>query len=252
MEEYMKNAALYKRIWNAYQIYATTAAVRRKGYELTGMTQETDDIVPDVVESFRLRGESDLEHQAKVAWLTSVFIKIFWPQIGADVWTILVVALCHDVGEIEVGDIPHDGNPLHDGKNQAERRVFEKMVNEGFITPFERRCKDDLMKMFDDFQNQDNVGKAIFALDKLEAALMQLMCEKHGCCGDLKFKENPTDQDRYFSELTGSEKTSDIWAAHMCSLIRDFPHWIKVPVLELLDAAVRDVRGVSFEWRNKI
>lgn len=247
MEEYS-----YESIWEAYQTFATTAAVRRKGFELSGMTGKTEDAVPDIADSFKSRGESDLEHQAKVAWLALVFLRVFWSQGDIDIWPFIAVALCHDVGEVEIGDIPDDGNLLHDTKDQIEREVFEEMVGQAFVFRSEVRRKHELMKLFDDFQNRENLGGAIFALDKLEAVLMQLLCEKHGNSGDLEKKENCTDQDKKFMKFTGSSKSSDIWAAHTCSLIKDFPYWIKAPVLGLLDTAVRDVRGVPFSWWQKI
>ena len=247
MEEYK-----YDDIWEAYQTFATTAAVLRKGYEQSGMTKTTEDNVPNIADSFRRRGESDLEHQAKVAWLALVFLRMFWVQGNIDIYPFVVVALCHDVGEIKIGDIPDDGNPLHDTKDRAERKVFEEVVDQAFIQPSETRRKHELMELFDNFQNRKVLGAAIFALDKLEAILMQLLCEKHGNAGDLKEKENCTGRDKRLMEFTGSSRTSDIWAAHLCLHIKDFPSWIKIPVLGLLDTAVHDVRGVSFSWWRKI
>lgn len=244
----MKNS--YIDIWKAYQTFATTAAVLRKGYEQSGMTKMTEDTVPNIADSFRWRGESDLEHQAKVAWLALVFFWKFGFHWHIGIWSLIVVALCHDVGEVEIGDIPDDGNPLHDTKDQIERNMFEKMVDRAFRSKIRRKHK--LMKLFDDFQHRKNRGAAIFALDKLEAVLMQLLCEKHGNVGDLEKKENCTEQDKRLMEFTGSSKTADIWAAHMCLHIKGFPSWIKIPVLGLLDTAVRDVRGTPFSWWKEI
>lgn len=243
----------YKRIWEAYQLYAKTATVRRKGFELCGMTFPTANETLDFGESFAVRGESDLEHQAKVAWLTLTFMGCsmnghpIWPKGYVGTWAIIAVALCHDVGEVEIGDIPDDGNALHDAKDEVERKVFNEMAE---IYPYSKR--EALRGVFGCFQNKEyDFGKMLFALDKLESVLMQLLCEKHGCPGMVTARVNPTELDKYFMRVTGSEKSSDCWAAHMCSSIRDFPEWIKEPVLGLLDAAVRDVRGEPFVWWNK-
>lgn len=245
----------FEMVWEAYQLYAKTAAVRRKGFELAGMTEKTDDIVPDIAESFMARGESDLEHQAKVAWLALAFMagpagyRIIWPRGPVETWAIATVALCHDVGEVEIGDIPHDGNALHDTKDEIELKVISEMA-EIYSTANWRRSR--MLFAFTEFQNKTTpCGMALFALDKLESVLMQLLCEKHGCCGMITARENPTELDKYFMRMTKSEKSSDCWAAHTCSLIRDFPDWIKCPVLTLLDVAVRDVRGEPFAWWNK-
>lgn len=248
----------YERIWEAYQLYAKTAAVYRKGFELCGMTFPTSNEVPDFGDSFVMRGESDLEHQAKVAWLLLAFIgrvgnnsrlRYYSEDSVINLWSLFAVALCHDIGEIEIGDIPHDGNALHDTKDEIERKVFEKMSE--IYAPEDSR-RDRVREIFRDFQDKgNNFGKLLFALDKLEAVLTQLLCEKYGCSGKITAKPYATELDNYFMRETGSEKSSDCWAAHMCSLVRDFPEWIKEPVLGLLDAAVRDVRGESFAWWNK-
>lgn len=235
----------YIGIWKAYQSFATTAVVRRKGFELAGMTEKTDDTVPDIADSFRLHGESDLEHQAKVAWLALVFLRTFWTVPNIDVYPFVVVALCHDVGEIKIGDIPDNGNPLHDSKDLLEREVFEEMARQAFPS-----C-ERVIKMFTQFQDRENFGLAICALDKLEAALMQLLCEKHGNGGSID-SGNATDQDRALMRFTGTTATADVWAARMCLRTRGFPDWVKSPVLKLLDTAVCDVRGTSFSWWQKI
>ena len=241
------------KIWEAYQLLSSTAAVPRKGAEVCGMTLPTPDEVPDVGDSFATRGESDLEHQAKTAWLALAFIGSrigFFELPVADmaVWSLVTVALCHDVGEIESGDIVDDGNPLHDTKDEAELKIFKKMA---FAFPPES-CEmlvNDYRRLQKKIDNGN--GQALYVADKLEAVLMQLFYEKHGCPGRITAKPNPTDSDKYYMEITGSDSSADCWAAHFCAHIRNFPERIKEPARALLDAAVRDVRGEPFAWWNK-
>ena len=244
-----------KEIWDAYQLYASTCAVRRKGFELVGMTAPTPDEVPDIADSFVSRGESDLEHQAKVSWLASAIIgsgnDTFFellPHQSARLWSIITVALCHDVGEISVGDIPHDGNALHDTKDEIEKEVFNKMAD--IYSPWNFRFL--AVGNFKNFQDKTtHNGKAIYALDKLDAVLTQLLYEKHGCSGSILLKPEPTDSDNYYMQMTGTDNSADCWAAHTVSLIRDFPPQIKNVVLDLIDIAVHDVRGEPFDWWDK-
>lgn len=121
----------YKRIWDGYRLYAGTAYVSRKGFELVGLTKDTEMPLP-VAETFVRRGESAMEHQAKTAWLAMAFNDNF-PLFFSDMdsayslaYLMMTVGLCHDVGEVAIGDIPDDGNPLHDKKDAAEREVFKK------------------------------------------------------------------------------------------------------------------------------
>lgn len=250
----------YKRIWEAYQLYAKTATVRRKGFELCGMTFPTANETLDFGESFAVRGESDLEHQAKVAWLLlaftggenflrDYFLSAILNRDGIGLWSLFAVALCHDIGEVETGDIPDDGNALHETKDETERRVFEEMSEIYSPEYFRREIARATFRCFQEKEN--NFGMLLFTLDKLEAVLMQLLCEKYGCLGKTTAKPYATELDNYYMRETGSESSADCWAAHMCSLIRDFPEWIKEPVSGLLDAAVRDVRGEPFAWWNK-
>ena len=242
-------------IWRAYQLFASTSAVRRKGYELVGMTSMTPNGVPEVEDSFVIRGESDLEHQAKVAWLTSAFIgcygndffQLYEPNSCAELWSVFTVALNHDIGEVATGDVPDDGSEAHDTKNEQERIVFGNMLR---YLPAEYSIPAQLdYWAFQDLDGHN--GRAIYALDKLEAVLTLLLYEKHGCRGMITAKVEPSEADKYYMRVTRSETAADCWAAHLCAHIRKFPDSIKRPILALLDAAVLDVRGEPFLWWNR-
>lgn len=240
-------------IWRGYQLFSSTSAVPRKGVELCGMTLPTPDDLPDVGDSFATRGESDLEHQAKTAWLVLAFLStetgIFeLPVADKALWSLVTAALCHDVGELEIGDIPDDGNSLHGTKDEAELKVFDKLA-----CSFPSEWRDRVVNDYRRFQkkNDNGNGQALYVVDKLEAVLMQLFYEKHGCPGRITAKPVPTDSDKYYMEITGSESSADCWAAHFYAHIQSFPERVKNPALELLNVAVRDVRGEPFAWWGK-
>lgn len=248
-----------KRIWEGYKLYASTAYVSRKGFELVGMTELTDDRVPmNADEIFRRRGESGLEHQAKTAWLSVAFNENF-PHYFADRWSssnyswfttyssaylAIVVALNHDIGEVSTGDIPDNGNPLHDTKDAIEHEVFEKMVSNVC-----NRNKDEIMAVFDEFQDKNSlIGKAIYALDKIEAVLNLLFLEQYNHYGAMGIGPFVTEQDKRYMRMTHSSNATDCWAAHVKELLLDYPRNIMEPVFSLLQVAVEDVRGEMFEW----
>lgn len=248
MEEYLYSC---QRIWEGYKVYASCASVIRKGFELMGAAVVTDDAL-DLKSTFMRRSESILEHQAKVTWLASAFISNF-PfffgdkvayNIPLEAWPLMIVALCHDVGESEMGDIPDDGNPLHDTKDDAELEVFKR-----FVSAYSFLERKDLVETFKAFQRKDlQPAQALFALDKLEAVLTHMVLESCGIYGSVKAKENPTERDSQFAKLTGSELAADIWGAQMKTRFEGFPPSITEPVYMLLQVAARDVRGKEFEW----
>lgn len=241
----------YKRIWEGYKLYAGTAYVSRKGFELVGLTKDTETPLP-VVEAFERRGESTMEHQAKTAWLAMAFNDNF-PSFFSDLnsayslaYLMMTVGLCHDVGEVVIGDIPDDGNALHDTKDAAEREVFERLMaacpgNGKFFT-----------KAFSEFQDKNVLrGKALYALDKVEAVLTLLFLEQYEHYGVMDKKPFVTESDRHFMRVTRTSCTTDCWAAHVKSLIQDFPETITGPVFGLLKVAVEDVRGEMFDWWDR-
>lgn len=239
-----------EQIWDGYKLFASTAYVSRKGFELVGMTKETGMPVP-VAETFERRGESGLEHQAKVAWLAVAFAEnfpmffgeLFLSSVYELFYEMLIVELCHDVGEVAVGDIPDDGNALHDTKDEAEREVFNSLMH------VFSRSDVRLAKMFLEFQNRNTpVGQALYALDKVEAVLTLLFLEQFDHYGVMDKKPLVTDSDRHFMRLAHTSCTTDCWAAHTKALIQGYPKEVTEPVLELLRVAVEDVRGEMFEW----
>lgn len=249
----LENQYTCERIWRGYQTYASCTSVIRKGFELMGATNIINDEL-DLKSTFMRRGDSTLEHQAKTAWLASAFMSNFPDFFGKnitcetspEVWTYLTTALCHDAGEAIIGDIPDDGNPLHDAKDAAELEAFQDLIYA--FSFFDRK---GLLKVFKSFQKKDShPARAIFALDKTEAILTNLMLEKCGIYGSIKVKNNPTERDLHFAEVSGSDLAADIWGAQMLTQFKGFPQEITQPVCELLNVAAKDVRGKYFSWLN--
>lgn len=248
----MKVYEACERIWEGYKLYAGTAFVMRKGVELVGLTARTEAML-DVAETFERRGESIMEHQARTAWLYSALASNFPDGFSThhmmltDAWQTIAVAIGHDVGEIAIGDIPDDGNPLHDQKDAAELEMFEKL-----LCAYAPRDRGDLYMAFKNFQAKDSLrGKALHAVDKVEAVLHLLYLEFYDHYGVMDLKPFVTDSDRRFMRFAGSNCTTDCWAAHVKYMIRNYPENIRGPVLGLMDVAVRDVRGEAFEWWEK-
>lgn len=264
-----------QRIWKGYsKTYALGATVIRKGFEFCGESIPADVMIeigavvarrstpekknrkPNFGDYFTYRGESDLEHQAKVAYLASVFKSNFPDFFGEDLvhqdfsrsdWDALVVALCHDTGEVKNGDQVDDGSPGHEVKDAAELEVFEE-----FVQSYAEADRERLIEVYKSFQKRDSRPmQALYALDKLEAALTQLLLEKYGVRGCATVKPNPTEQDLRYAKEAGSIYSADGWSYGLMDRLNGFPPEITEPVFTLLEVAVRDVRKESFFWLPK-
>lgn len=239
-------------IWEGYKLFAKTCGVLRSGFELVGIAPPSDGRVLEVAEAMAIRGESVLEHQAKVAWLALAmdsldtngrffFLHKTYAQAA---WLDFVVALCHDVGETAIGDIPDDGREAHGGKAVVERHVFGEMSH--CFSAFDAKQTQGAFVSFQTLGSQN--GRAVYALDKLEAVLTLLLCEQGDNVGRITNKPSLTEADRYYMEVAKAEEAADCWGAHLCADIRDFPNIIKEPVLAILGAAFQDVRGKLPLW----
>lgn len=240
-----------QRIWKGYKVYASGASVIRKGFELVGAAEITDDSL-DLSSTFWRRSESILEHQAKVAWLATAFINNFPGYFGEqntyipplNTWFLITTALCHDVGETVGGDIPDDGNPLHDTKDDAELAVFKK-----FVSAYAFNERRELIELFETFQNRTSrPAQALYALDKLDAVLTHMVLESHGIYGRISAKKNPTERDLYHAKQIGSDIGADVWGVQMLSKLEGFPTEVVQPVFTMLSVASLDVRGEEFSW----
>ena len=239
---------LCRGIWNGYKLFAKTAFVLRSGYSLTGMTKVPQNL--GIAENFEWRGESVLEHQAKVAWLVKAFQTNFPRYFSIDdTDQLITVGLTHDTGETVVGDIADDGNPRHGTEDAEEFKAVKLLYDESY--GHESGKIATTFKQFQDKRTHD--GWALYALDKTETILMQIFLEGHGMTGSIKGKPHETELDKYFARITGSDLPIDIWAAHMKYSLRNCNEpTIIEPIFDLIKVAITDVRGdKGYDWWDK-
>lgn len=254
----LNNKYIYQHIWQGYKTISQASCVLRSGFPLVGLVDGAEDS-GSVASTFRRRNESILEHSAKVAYLASAFVSHFPNFFGADyllcedypseIWAAITTALLHDIGEVATGDIPDDGNPLHDAKDIIEKEFFDSQMAPAFSL-------DDFLTVkqtYASFQDRDTtMGQALYCLDKIEAILTLLWLEQYEEYGIITAKPLPTEQDRGFMFLTGTPCATDCWAAHTKVLFRKMSPQVVHHVYALLRIAVEDVRGEWFEWWDKV
>lgn len=250
----------YEEIWRGYKYFAESAFIMRSGYRMMGMT-ESDLGVDEhgIAKTFWRRGESVLEHSAKVAYLCSVFLKCFpscfvsqetgLVEMSFTDWSLMTTALLHDAGEIAIGDIPDDGNALRATKDARERKFFEREV----ASVYPEMSMWLLMENYDSFQKKNTLaGWMLYALDKLEAVLYLLWLEQYEMYGLITAKPLPTMQDKDFMQMTGTPCATDCWAAHLKVHLKKAPREVRSRVYGVLRAAAIDVRGEMFEWWHEV
>lgn len=228
-------------VWQKYLYLKRESLVIRSGFGLYGV-YAYDPKQPFATD----RSESDLEHTAGMTALTSL-VAMYYPELirPSEMPLFLMAAQLHEIGEVELGDLPDDGTRDEKHKCRVEQKVMDR-----YLKDLPEPYNTELALFFLEFQHRSTRrGRILYCLDKLEAVFQGLIYEKEGRGGDWHAKEricNFSAQDRQNMAETGSSQLVDIWAVHFMDQIADIP---EAPnFLEILGAAVCDIRGEWFPW----
>lgn len=234
----------YRQIWRNYATFKKQETVMRAGFARVGVYPGTPDGRTEP-----LRSESVAEHVLGTLELLDE-IAMFCPEVISETEALRCMRLLlkHEVGEVEIGDIPDDGR--YDGakKDENELRVMMRYA-ETLPASYGVQTVHD----FVDFQNKRSaLAQMAYCIDKIEAVLQCLLYEQEGrnvTCADEALVQSLSEQDRKYMRQTGSAQVVDNWSAHCLDLIRDF--WCAPMFVGILRAAVEDVRGEWFPWIEK-
>ncbi len=126
-------------IWQTYKHYKSEMHVTRSGFGLYG-------IYPYDIKQpfFEQRAESDLEHSAGVVMMVHL-IAIYCPELipPAELTSYILAAEAHEIGEVEIGDIPDDGRRDEQAKVAHERASVAK-----FAARLPEATRNDLLAFF--------------------------------------------------------------------------------------------------------
>lgn len=115
--------------------------------------------------------ESVAEHSFRM----SVLAMILAPKIGADINKSVKMALIHDIGEAEIGDIV-TRRGIKDLPNLKEKIKIER---ESLLKILSLAESAEYVKLFDEFEENKTIeAKFVKQLDKLEMAIQAIEYEK--------------------------------------------------------------------------
>lgn len=108
------------------------------------------------------RQESVAEHSWRLS-LMAYFMKDEFPE--ADINKVILMSICHDLGEAITGDIPSFK------KNDKDRIIENKAVDQ-LINSLPEPYKEELSRMFLEMEEQKTIEARIYkALDKMEVII---------------------------------------------------------------------------------
>ena len=115
--------------------------------------------------------ETDAEHIFGVVFMTMIISKRF-PEI--DMLKVIQMAIIHELGEIDAGDIPTPDNFPKKEKYKIEHACIERLF---------RNIKDGekYIKIWEEFEESKTIeSKVVKMMDKLEMLVTALIYECHG------------------------------------------------------------------------
>lgn len=244
-------------IWQHYQLAHQGNLVIRSGFGLLGCY---GDLYQQAIAEHNLprRPESDTEHASGCVELVKSFASHYPDLLPPNSYRRAENLLkYHDIGENQYGDRPDDGTQDKPKKNREELLSFVGAVypnpqdREQLIEDF-IRFQHPLSKNFTNEERQ--LAQFSCLIDKVEAILSGIIYEKNGCSGDFQHKASwhtVSKQDKFFLERTAPDDSLvAAWSAHFIYDYHEYEFFDIV--LEVLKAAVIDVRGEWFPWYENL
>lgn len=229
------------RIWESLVKFSLLGQIPRTGYVIWGNASgET-----------KMRPESVLEHSAILAAFFGL-LALYYPDsvIAENLQLFLMMALFHDAGEVEVGDIPKCRGKTETEK-ASERKAFLKFINElGVTSPL----RAELVALYDEKENRSTErGQILYCADSIMAILGGLFYKKLGRPSDIKSRLDYSDLNQVEEKIIAALKTDnqlDLWAGGFFIRVKPYLHLRMCSVMmEVLYVAMKDVyEEEPFVW----
>lgn len=235
-----------QKLWDNAEKFTDLHYEIRNGYRITNVYRDeetgsdisahmlafdvkNDASIPDEERKFKRKQkiilrhpESVMDHSARVANTMSevmfAYPKLFQKYNQA---AIMKVALCHDVGEATVHDIPDDGSEEHALKEVAEAKAVDE-----YYSPIFDPIHSTIVSYHRQFEKLDTfLGQMIKMIDKVDAIARLIMFERYDIYGNVYDKKPPSKQDIRFAKEIGTGNCTDVWARRLYQLFYEEYHF---------------------------
>lgn len=118
--------------------------------------------------------ETVASHSFNVAFLSLILCEILKEEMEIDCEKVLKLAILHELGEVELGDIHFEGRRLiGDAVDEGERRAVKEILEESSLA--------SLYPLWEEFEKGEGFeARLVKALDKIDLYLTALDYEKTG------------------------------------------------------------------------
>lgn len=153
------------------------------------MLLKTLDLKDEKRTGWELRNIEDPESVADHTWGTAFNVLIHAPD-GMNTEKALKMALIHDIGEIEAGDIPHRAVDVENEVNEEEK---EKMENKA-VEKLSKALGEELFDLWEEYEERETKeAKFVKDMDLIDMCLTALKYEKEG-------RYDPEEENENFQE----------------------------------------------------
>jgi len=126
-----------------------------------------------------LKGVKDVESVAEHTWRVAMLALVLAPQLNLDQLKLTKMALIHDLGEIDIGDIKWESGNKVIGSQEKKHRDESKAIKKMFADNPNFAQYVELWEEFNDQKTKE--ARVVKQLDKLEMVIQALEYEKEYC-----------------------------------------------------------------------
>lgn len=196
-----------EKCWRAYKLKCETSFKTRNGTIACKA-------LPRPKHTGYKKPEYISEHEGRTASLFGLLYSYEYhstavPINRVDAFSVMLMLLCHDIGEIYTGDALDDGTAPHDRNRKIEQAVLEELYS--YFPNSEQML--GIQNDFEDYSGEKIVQYAKM-VDKAEAVAFQLFLKTKGIAGDVAKKSPPSQRDLRFAKILGTSAAIDVWTLH--------------------------------------
>ncbi|NHN60160.1 HD family hydrolase [Halorussus sp. JP-T4] len=139
-----------------------------------------------------LRNVESPESVAAHTWGAATLCLLFADRVGVDRETAVTMALLHDLGEAETGDVATRADPDRQAVSSAEKEAAERAAVTDLLEPF---ADGDLLARWEEYEARDTpVAEFVKDMDLVDSCLQALKYEREN-------RYDETEDNEHFAEF---------------------------------------------------